>query len=135
MGKTAVKSENRRPYLKDIVRNENGDLVYTGDVYRISPGREISSHESGSVSSAGTRTGAEAEREAGPGRIYLQLIIRSLIPGVLSIASGCIGGAGSSHAFYVILPYIGEISALFAMYWSMRTASDILTFPSSFASP
>lgn len=113
-----MKSDNRRPYLKDIIRDEKGNLAYTGDVYQICTAREISSPWNGSEAGE-AETDAESEAGSGTGTAYLRLIIRALIPGVLSIGSGCIGGAGSTHSFYVILPYIGEICALFAMYWSL----------------
>ena len=97
-GHDTVGAEKRKPYLKDIVRNEDGELIYTGDFYRMHP---------------------DTERKRSIGRCYLELAGLALIPGLLSIISGCIGGAGSTRAFYVILPYIGEICALFAMYWSL----------------
>lgn len=34
------------------------------------------------------------------------------------IGSGCLNAAGLKNSFYVIIPYIGEIAALFALAWN-----------------
>ena len=38
--------------------------------------------------------------------------------GALIIASGCLSAAGMRNSFYVILPYIGEVSAFFVLAWN-----------------
>ena len=38
--------------------------------------------------------------------------------GALIIASGCLNSAGMRNSFYVIIPYIGEVSAFFALVWN-----------------
>ena len=38
--------------------------------------------------------------------------------GALMVASGCLNAGGMRNSFYVIIPYIGEISACFALAWN-----------------
>ena len=80
----------RKDRLRDIVQTEDGDLIYTGQMLRI----------------------------AGDGkkaRLFLTLGLLGLAAAV--IGSGCIDAAGATNSFYVILPFLGEVSALFALCW------------------
>ena len=76
--------------LRDIQLDAQGNPVYTGAVFRI----------------AG---------DEGKTRLYLGLGLAALAAVV--IGSGCIDAAGATNSFYVILPFIGEVCALFALCW------------------
>ena len=87
------KKERREEKLREITRDPSGKLVYTGDVWRISD-------------------------SAGPGSALRQRML--LIAGLGALAlivlgSGCIDAKNAMGAFYVVLPYIGEVSALFGL--------------------
>ena len=77
--------------LRDIQLDAQGNPVYIGKTYRI----------------AG---------DDGKTRLHLGLGLAALAAVV--IGSGCIDAAGATNAFYVILPLIGEVSALFALCWN-----------------
>ena len=80
----------RERRLQDIHINEAGEAVYTGRMLRISGN--------------GGRT-----------RLYLALGLAGLAAVV--IGSGCIDAPGTTNTFYVILPFLGEVCALFALAW------------------
>ncbi|MBQ6539928.1 MAG: hypothetical protein IJL71_02765 [Oscillospiraceae bacterium] len=83
--------QRRNEKLKDIELVDGKKAVYTGDIYRI----------------------------AGDGRkTRLRLAAGLALIAALVIASGCIDAAGATNTFYVILPFIGEVSALFALCWN-----------------
>lgn len=91
----ADKRRNKqRERLREISQDEKGNVVYTGDMHRI----------------------AGSEDEARKSRMVL-CAIAALLAAVV-IASGCIDSQGAMGSFYVILPFIGEVSALFALLWS-----------------
>lgn len=77
--------------LRDIQLEDGKRAVYTGEIFRIE----------------GDHRGV---------RLRLALGLAALLAAV--IASGCIDAAGTTNTFYVILPYIGEVSALFALCWN-----------------
>ena len=91
------RAQRRREKLADIVRDANGDPVYVGEEYAL----------------AGDGRGQ---------RLRFGAILAALAAAV--IGSGCIDAAGANSAFYVILPLLGEVSALFALCWN---AVKILT--------
>ena len=82
------RASRRNEKLADIVRDSSGSYVYTGEMY--------------------TLTG-----DARGQRLRFGAILAALAACV--IGSGCIDAAGANNAFYVILPLIGEVSALFAL--------------------
>ena len=84
------KASRRERKLRDIRLDDRGNAVYTGAMYRISgDDRRI--------------------------RLYLGLGALGLAAAV--IGSGCIDAAGANNTFYVILPFLGEACALFALCW------------------
>ena len=87
------KKERREERLRDIKQDSSGKVVYTGELWRIA--------DSG-----------------GPGSALRQRMM--LIAGLGTLAlivlgSGCIDAKNAMGAFYVVLPYIGEVSALFGL--------------------
>ncbi len=84
-------SERQKEKLKDIRKTEDGRYEYTGKLFRISGN--------------GKNT-----------RVRMTLFLLLLSASV--IGSGCIDAAVATRSFYVILPYIGEVSALFALVWN-----------------
>ena len=90
------KKERREERLRDIKQDESGNMTYTGELWRIAD-------------------------SAGPGSALRQRML--LIAGLAAITlivlgSGCIDAKNAMGAFYVVLPYIGEVSALFGLVWS-----------------
>ena len=86
-------SYRKKPYLKEI-REEDGRLVYTGDVFRM----------------------VRRDGKTGAGRFLAAGVLPAA---AFVILSGCLDTAGAADAFYVILPYIGEVCALFALVWNL----------------
>ena len=90
------KKERREEKLRDITQDSTGRVIYTGDLWRIA--------ESG-----------------GPGSALRQRMMLIAGMGVLALivlGSGCIDTKNAMGAFYVVLPYIGEVSALFGLAWN-----------------
>lgn len=90
------KKERREARLRDITQDSSGNMVYTGDLWRISD-------------------------SSGPGSALRQRML--LIAGLAALTlivlgSGCIDAKNAMGAFYVVLPYIGEVSALFGLSWN-----------------
>lgn len=86
------KKERREARLRDIMQDTAGNVIYTGDLWRIS--------------------GSEGRRQKtmlAAGLIVLALTV---------IGSGCIDADNAMGAFYVVLPFIGEVSALFGLIWN-----------------
>ena len=88
------RKERREAKLKDIMQDAGGNIVYTGDLWRIS--------EDGGP---------------GPGRRTMLIAGLALLP-VIVIGSGFIDAKNATGAFYVVLPFIGEVSALFGLAWN-----------------
>ena len=88
-GKTRRDKLNAK--YRDIREDEGGNLVYAGDSFRMA---------------------GDANRRR------LTLIALLVLEFAVVVGSGCIDAAGATNAFYVILPYIGEVSALFALCWT-----------------
>ena len=84
--------ERRENRLKDIVQDVSGNVVYTGELWRIS--------------------GEDSRKQ----KLKLAGGLAVLILTV--IGSGCIDSKNAMGAFYVVLPYIGEVSALFGLAWN-----------------
>ena len=93
--KLAQKIKNPREYLNDFVQDDKGGYSYTGKRYTVD------------------------RHYAFYGDVYRKLLIGAIIMAVFSVASGMIDAAGANGAFYVIIPFIGEISALFAIFWNV----------------
>ena len=115
-GKGGLK-ERREERLRDITQDSSGKMVYTGDLWRI----------------------ADTD---GPGSALRQRML--LIAGLAALAlivlgSGCIDAKNAMGAFYVVLPFIGEVSALFGLVWSavklIRTGDGIRTYVLEHARP
>ncbi len=90
------KKERREERLRDITQDTSGNVVYTGELWRIA--------DSG-----------------GPGSALRQRMLLIAGLGVLALivlGSGCIDAKNAMGAFYVVLPYIGEVSALFGLAWN-----------------
>ncbi len=86
--------KNRWEYLGDFKKNEEGKYEYQGSVYVFAGGDE--------------------ERKSA----YTFLWALAVLTALFSILSGCISGAGITNTFYVIIPYLLEICALFALLWN-----------------
>jgi hypothetical protein len=86
------KKERREARFKDIVQDVSGNVVYTGELWRIS--------------------GDDSRRQ----KTMLAAGLTVLI--ITVIGSGCIDAKNAMGAFFVVLPYIGEVSALFGLVWN-----------------
>lgn len=86
-----ARKDRLKERYKDIIQDTAGNLIYTGESFRI----------------AGDSS-----------KVRAVLIIWLLVIAALVIGSGCIDAAGANSAFYVILPFIGEAAALFALAWN-----------------
>ena len=87
-----ARKDKQKERFKDIIQDPEGNFVYTGETFR--PAGDIS-------------------------KTCMMFIAGLLILGAVIIGSGCIDAAGANKAFYVILPFIGEAAALFALCWNM----------------
>lgn len=87
------KKERREARLRDIMQDAAGNVVYTGELWRIS--------------------GPDARRQ----KTMLAAGLAALM--VIVIGSGCIDAKNAMGAFYVVLPFIGEVSALFGLAWNV----------------
>ena len=86
------RKERREARLRDIVRDVSGNVIYTGELWRIA--------------------GADGRKK----RLTLAAGLAALV--LIVIGSGCIDAKNAMGAFYVVLPYIGEVSALFGLAWN-----------------
>ena len=84
-----TRKQRHKAYLDQHVKDENGEYQYVGEWYRL---------------------------QGGSTRLYpfLGLV---LLTGAAVVASGCITAAGLKNTWYVIFPYIIEVSLLFALAW------------------
>lgn len=85
-----MKTGKRWSYLNDYKKNAAGEYVYTGRVYVLGDGK----------------------------RYRRMLSALAFGAAAVAVGSGCINAAGLSNTFYVILPYIGEIAAVFVLCWN-----------------
>ena len=88
-----AKSPKRKDYLKDYKQGASGNYEYGGKCYVYS--------------------GSNEERK----KAYLTLVGLMVLLTASVISSGLIDAAGMVNTFYVIIPFIGEVSALFALWW------------------
>ncbi len=111
------KKERREARLRDITEDASGNMVYTGELWRISDSN-------------------------GPGSALRQRML--LIAGLAALTlivlgSGCIDAKNAMGAFYVVLPYIGEVSALFGLAWNavklIYTGDGIRTYALEHSKP
>lgn len=84
--------KERQERLKDVGLSESGDYEYTGDYWKI-----------------------DEEKGGGHARRNLILLLCLLI--LLVVLSGFSESEAATKAFYVILPYVGEVTSLFVLAW------------------
>lgn len=80
-----------KSYLSEFTRNADGEYVYTGAYYT-------------------------PDGDAKKTDVRLSVLFAVSLLAVLG--SGCVNAAGLSNTFYVILPYIGEVAAMFSLGWN-----------------
>ena len=85
-----MKTSKRWGYLNDYKKNAAGEYVYTGRVYALGDGK----------------------------RYRAALSALSFGAMCVAVGSGCINAAGLSNTFYVILPFIGEVTGAFALCYN-----------------
>ena len=90
----------RKERLKYIKQTDDGSFAYHGSHYRIV--------QSGS-----------GEDQADTQKALTGLVAAALAAGVFVIASGFIDAAGANRAFYVILPFLGEVICMFVIWWEL----------------
>ena len=90
------RKERRDAKLRDIMQDVDGSVYYIGDLWRIADSK---------------KAGSGAKQ-----RGILIACLAALI--IIVVGSGCIDARNAMGSFYVVLPYIGEISALFGLAWS-----------------
>ena len=88
-----AKSPKRKEYLKDYKLDNEGKYRYSGKSYKFD--------------------GTEQERR----KVYRDLLILAVILLVPIAASGFTDAPCAIRAFYVIIPFIGEVSSYFALVW------------------
>ena len=79
---------NRWEFLNEFTKDASGEYIYTGEY--VLP-------------------------EFGDRRVLWALTILSA---AIVVGSGCIDAAGMHDSFYVILPYIGEVTGMFLFVWN-----------------
>lgn len=84
------RKEDLRKKFDQLGQDEQGNYIYTGSLY--------------AVSDRGKLAAAAA----------VMLLLAASV-----IGSGCIDAEVAHGSFYVIIPYIGEVSALFVLLWNM----------------
>lgn len=92
----ASRKERRDRQLRDIMQDASGNIIYTGELWRIADSKKAGS---------GTKQ-----------RVILTACLTALT--AIVVGSGCIDAMNAMGSFYVVLPYIGEVSALFGLAWS-----------------
>ena len=95
------RKERREAKLRDIKMDDDGRYSYTGDLWKI----------------ADSETAGSAAKQRGI------LIAMLAVLSAIVIGSGCIDAKNAMGSFYVVFPYIGEVSALFGLLWN---ASKVL---------
>ena len=84
-----TRKQRHKAYLDQHVKDASGEYQYLGEWYRLQGGK----------------------KELYP---FLGLV---LLAGAAIVASGCITATGLKNTWYVIIPYIIEVSLLFALAW------------------
>lgn len=104
------RKEKREARFRDIMQDSQGNVIYTGDLWRIS----------------------DDEQAGSGGRQRLILLGMLAVLGLAVIGSGCIDARNAMGSFYVVLPYIGEVSAFFGLAWNavkvLVPANGVRTF-------
>ncbi len=90
-----AKSPRKKDYLKDYKQGASGKYEYGGISY--------------------TFDGTPEERK----KAYFTLAGIAVLLSASVIGSGLIDAAGMVNTFYVIVPFIGEVCALFAIWWNL----------------
>lgn len=85
--------QKRWEYLNDYKKDQSGKYVYCGNQY------------------------SYADEETKKNKIRAFIVFDTLLFCTV-IGSGCINAAGMNNSFYVIIPYIGEVAALFMLVWN-----------------
>ncbi len=88
--------KNKHAYLRDFQPDDSGAYIYTG--VRMSP----------------MPPGGKSVR-----RMYLEMTALSCAAVLFCVIGGCIPSAGMLNCFYVILPFIAEISLAVSILWIM----------------
>ncbi len=88
-----AKSPKRKDYLKDYKQGDDGRYTYGGKTYKY----------------------ADTEQERL--KAYRNLIILAVVLLASIAASGLNDSACAIRSFYVILPFLGEVCAFFALAW------------------
>lgn len=104
--------DRKKARLRDITSDADGNVSYTGQLYRL------------------------VRSEGHPGRAEIALCV--VITAVLVAASGLIDADNAIGSFYVIIPYIGEVSAMFFLAWNsakVLASSDVRQYVRDEASP
>ena len=108
--------EKREARLREITMGDDGRYSYTGDLWKI----------------------ADSE-EAGSGAKQRGVLIAGLFVIALAvIGSGYIDAQNAMGTFYVVFPYIGEVSALFGLLWNaakVLVPSEVRTYALERAKP
>lgn len=78
------------------MQDAQGNVIYTGDLWRI----------------------ADDEQTGSGSRQRAVLIAVLIVLGLAVVGSGCIDAKNAMGSFYVVLPYIGEVSAFFGLAWN-----------------
>ncbi len=89
MSTKKTRQEKRDERFKDIIRGADGKPIYTGDLYQINPGHTRST-----------------------------FVIDLLIVSLCVVGSGFIDSRNAIGSFIIIIPYIVEACALFALVWN-----------------
>ena len=90
------RKRKREAKFRDIMQDAQGNVIYTGDLWRIADSKEAGS-------------GAKQRNV---------LIVVLFVLALTVIGSGYIDAQNAMGSVYVILPYIGEVSALFGLLWN-----------------
>ena len=85
-----MKTSKRWGYLNDYQKTASGEYVYTGRVCTLADSK----------------------------RYRTALTALSFGAACVAVASGCVNAAGLRNTFYVILPYIGEMTGVFFLCWN-----------------
>ncbi len=109
--------ERRERQLSEIMQDASGNLIYTGELWRIAD-----------------------SKKAGSGTKQRAILIACLTALTAIVAgSGCIDSMNAMGSFYVVLPYIGEVSALFGLAWSavkvLAPSNGVRTYNLEYARP
>ena len=86
--------KNRRKNILESIREQEGSYQYTGDSYRLCKGPDQKGHP------------------------LWRLTVCCILTALPVICSGCIDADAANGTFYVILPFVGEVSCLFLLIWN-----------------